>query len=128
MTKKKIAVSLLALTTTSLLAATASADYFCNASYRPYSSTYGNAGFITATVYSGPDCTGSLVGTRIICTTGATSTSCPVASFHRTDSQLQADVMPILYAIDKNVKFLGTYAVCIGGASGCFVAPNFYAN
>ena len=50
--------------------------YICSAVHDPSSGSLGNAGYIYASVFSGPSCTGSQVASGYFCSTGATSSTC----------------------------------------------------
>jgi hypothetical protein len=75
---KKSFVSLLAFAAISLNIGIASADYVCKAEVvpSPANTGGGNYGYFFASVYSGPDCSGSYVGSYYFCSTGASFGLC----------------------------------------------------
>jgi hypothetical protein len=107
--------------------------YVCSTYYWPMSGpqlTYGNFGAFSFTVYTAPNCTGSVVGTYFQCSAGAASTSCVNSSgagWFYTQSREETVTMFNLVATaaqnDKPIQV--TPGTCNGGASGCLVSLTF---
>src|SRR5687767_9588939 len=84
----KLLVGLVAFIAVHVTARAASADYVCGTSFRPSTSAgFGSEGYVGVTVYTGKDCTGTLVANYWLCSTGATSTSCPSSASNRYERQ-----------------------------------------
>lgn len=79
---KKISVLFAALLCLGLAESVARADasgYVCDVTQYKYQGSpvnAGNYGYIDVSIYSGPHCTGSVVGTHYYCSVGATWTAC----------------------------------------------------
>jgi hypothetical protein len=128
MTKKKIALSALSLALASLFSGAASADYICSTNWKHYGgSSSGSGGFIQMSVYSGPGCTGSFVGTKYLCSTGATNVGC-AASFLRTELQIMTEAPMLRAAADTDQRVGFTTSTCVGGGSGCPVSIVYHSN
>jgi hypothetical protein len=118
---KKSFVAVLVFSAFSLLSGSAFADYVCNAAFVPYTGgAKGSEGYVYATMYSGPNCTGSLVGVRDFCSHGATSTSCLSNAAYRFSRADLRDLLATLQAASIHDENLGVLtSTCNGGAAGC---------
>jgi hypothetical protein len=121
------AVSFVAM---SSVAVTASADYICNTNYFPGSGARGTEGYVYFNLYSAPNCTGSFVSTRYLCSTGATSTSCiSNSSYWFERAGLLAMFSEMTRAADVGQGYsVAATGTCIGGAAGCFAYGYFSGN
>jgi hypothetical protein len=128
MTKKRLILSILTGALLSLSAATASAEYVCSATYRVFSSSLGSHGYITLNFYTDPACGGSFISTRYLCTVGATSTLCGVASSQRTDSQIQTEMQLLQHALDRNIRVGLLNGSCMGGGASCLSTIAYYGD
>jgi hypothetical protein len=58
-------------------------NYVCYAYYYPpVTSSYGDGGAVSVTLWSAPSCTGSYQGTALFCSSGATSANCNLSYLH----------------------------------------------
>lgn len=115
-----------------LLPSLASADYGypCYFRYLPsYSGTLGSDGYILVSFYSQPACSGSFVASKYICSTGATSNSCPSSSvFYNNGTGLGNLAILLQNAVLEGQKTYYSTTACNGGGSGCLGYINFYGN
>lgn len=105
----------------------ASAEYICNTRHNPGSTSLGDYGFIEASIYTGPDCTGSYFGTWYLCSTGATDSECAGPPQYRFTSaeQLAAVFAPIAEAAGENYPASRATVWCIGGGGSCLAYIRF---
>jgi len=92
------------------------ANYACGVRYLPFSNTFGSEGYIFFSVYTGPDCTGTLVQAYALCTTGSTSNSC--SSSARYERQGILAVFEALSRAAGDHQKISVYAYqCNGGST-----------
>lgn len=105
-----------------------SADYVCETSMNPGSSTLGDYGYIYAIFYSGANCTGSWVTAGYLCSSGATNTVCSTNLLNRYTSaeQLAAAFAPIAQAAGEDYPVQITLSLCPGGAATCLAYIRFH--
>jgi len=127
---KKLIASFVAFTGISLSAGVASAtnSYICYAYYYPGSSAQGSNGYVSASLYTGADCTGTPVASYVICSSSATSSACPVTSgyWYNSDVKIVGIATKIIDAAQWNLPVQTTGDSCIGGGGGCLAYFNFY--
>jgi hypothetical protein len=125
----RLLVGLVAFIAVHVTAGAASADYVCGTSYRPSTIGLGSEGYVSASVYTGKDCTGTLVGSYWLCSTGATATNCASSANSRYERQgLLAAYRALMDAVVNNVRVFVSTTTCNGGAAGCATYPNFWAD
>jgi hypothetical protein len=113
-----------------LVAGKASASitgYVCTAEYVPagYAPSLGSSGYVTTTVYSGPYCAGSYLGSGDFCSYGAANTTYCDGSMLYTDAGLQSLVSNLARAAGGGSKvsvWLNSY-----GTTGPWGSVTFYA-
>jgi hypothetical protein len=121
MKKNKMIGILISIAITMFTLPSLAAEYMCKARLSPGSGSNGDYGYIVYTTTTLPRCAGTTVkGTAIICSTGATSSSCPSSSInhHRSD-QLIALYHTLVDAAESELRVESFVTSCNGGASGC---------
>jgi hypothetical protein len=126
----RLLVGLVAFIAVHVTAGAASADYVCGTGYRPSTTAgHGSEGYVLASVYTGKDCTGTLVASYWLCSTGATSTGCASSASARYERQgLLAVYRALMDAVVNDVRVFVSTTTCNGGAAGCATYPNFWAD
>jgi hypothetical protein len=123
---KKWVVAGAAFSALALGSGAASADYVCSASYRPINSTStGSEGYIVFSLYTETACSGDLIQSYYMSSTGATSTSCATSSYRWERQGLLAMIGALQRAASDNQSVNPTVTTCNGGASGCLAYPKF---
>jgi hypothetical protein len=97
--------------------------YACSVQYFPLTGTYGNYGYVSVTLYSGPSCSGSNLGVNFFCSSGASATySC--SQYVYSEATLMALFNSLRSAAATNQKmFIGNNPYYPGQA----YPPEFYA-
>src|SRR5262245_21913625 len=126
---KRRSVCLAAFAMISLSAGAASAatgNYVCSAAYVPGSSSVGSHGYVTVTVFSGPDCTGTFLGGFFLCSSNATSSVCSNQSTYlaTSDSEIATMATKVIDAAQWNMPVTVDTTSCIGGGFGCVKQVN----
>jgi hypothetical protein len=112
-----------------LAARTASAEYVCQAWMVPGATTGGNSGFVEYIANSAPGCTGSFLGQRIFCSSGATASTCASsASAVNSDLDLHALISLLTQAVQWDIRVTLSTGSCIGGGTGCANLVQLNAN
>jgi hypothetical protein len=126
----RLLVGLAAFIAVHVAAGAASADYVCGASYRPSTTAgMGSEGYLTFSIYTGKDCTGTPVSNYWFCSTGATSANCTSSASYRYERQgLLASYRALVDAIANNVKVFVASGACNGGSGACANYVHFWAD
>lgn len=119
----------LAFAGVALLSASASASnyaYVCYSAHFPGSGSNGSYGYISASTYSGPACSGNYLGTIRLCTKNATSNSCPASStaLHSEASILNAS-SGLREAAKLETKVWVYTTACTGGGDCAYSIEYF---
>jgi hypothetical protein len=70
-------------------------DYFCDVEFQPGPSQFGPNGYVWASVYTGPGCTGNFVFGAYLCSTGATDPNC---------AQYEYANLPAMFSVMHNAE------------------------
>ena len=107
----------------------AKADYVCSTFYYPGSSILGNEGYISATYYSAPGCTGSYLYSKAYCSPGANTASCASSSAYHYGREAILALAEGLRTAAETGQRVGVYtSTCIYGSSGCGSVVTFHGN
>jgi hypothetical protein len=100
--------------------------YVCNVAMFPSSSSFGNSGYVSYELYSGPSCSGSYLGINLVCSVGATTGySSQCSSYLFSEAGLIAEFGALRAAASTNQKvFVGVNPFQSPNAAN---PPNFYA-
>lgn len=124
---KKLLVAAAALAGMMLGTGEAKADYLCSVRYSPNGGSAGNEGFVGATVYSGANCTGILVGSYTFCTTAATSSSCALNAGWRYERQGILALFQTLQRATESQQYVTVVTTsCNSGSGSCGAYAYFY--
>lgn len=94
--------------------------YVCEARIRPPAGSYGSAGYVYASYYSGPSCTGSLLEAVFYCSNGATGSACSdLSSYQYSEGMLTTLFRALVDAAHNNRKVDAGTGTCNAGGSGC---------
>lgn len=100
------------------LAGTAFADesgYLCNVVYTPGSTSAGSYGFVSTTIYAGPNCTGAVGNTYYLCSANASNNKCSSSTAHRATTVVQM----VTIAETAAIASLQDTPVTMVAAAGC---------
>ena len=119
---KSIFASAIAFATVTSVAGVASAGYVCSVRTGYNSTAYGFSGSVYYTEYSLPDCQGSYLGSRYICSSGATTSVCTSSSIYQQNStQLQSLYLGLVEAAVHNTEITSyTTSACNSSGSSCW--------
>ena len=103
------------------------AQYVCMVYRAPSWSPGGTAGATIATIYDGPNCSGSYLQQLYYCSPGATSSNCTsISSYYYSDNGLNTLWKMFSTAADFGQQVYAYTSSCIGGGTGCGYAVYFY--
>jgi hypothetical protein len=127
---KKSFIASLAFAAISLSAGLASAsEYICLAAYIPGPGFGGSYGYFTTSVYTGPDCTGSLVGYYSFCSGNTPVSFCAQSQEYRAQSYEQMAIWATkaIDAAQWNLPVnIGVVTCASGGGVNCGGYIQFY--
>jgi hypothetical protein len=123
----KVLIASLAFAGVLLGAGEAKADYVCSMRYVPVNGTSGSEGYTYASVYTQPDCAGSLVGNYYFCSGGATSSVCTSNTVGRYERH---GLLALFQALQQAAIAAQSVTVNVstcnaGGSGGCAVYAIF---
>ncbi|MCH9688492.1 MAG: hypothetical protein K0V04_44085 [Deltaproteobacteria bacterium] len=130
-TKRTTRTALTAITLAAGLAApaVASASYVCTAFLSPGDNIWGDDGYVVATYYSGPACTGSYQAGKTYCSANANTISCASSpQYSYSAESLIALYHALRYAADVAQRVDYYTSGCFFGGSGCGSVVVFRGN
>jgi hypothetical protein len=107
-----------------LTSGSARADYICGSAFIPVGSGInGSFGFAAFSTYSAPHCAGSFIGTWMLCSASATSTSCVNSALYRApNNQVMSAVSDAITRAAIAGSFVGVVTTTCNGGSGLCAA------
>jgi hypothetical protein len=99
--------------------ASAAEGFICYSTYRTNPTSLGSEGNVSFTVWSEPDCSGSMVGGYVLCSTGATAASCATSANRYERNGLLAYFGAMQRAAAARQPVNVSTALCNSGASTC---------
>jgi hypothetical protein len=132
---KKLSLLLAAVATLAVAEGAARADlagYVCDVTHYQYPG-WGTVGYLDFSIYSGPHCTGSYLGSHYYCSTSATSSACAADSSKLLTEQALLSLRHELLESGRWGNYVISYATpCVNSSytNVCGMAARFfqYAN